>query len=143
MSILVIIEGEPVGKGRPKATTIGGAARMYTPSKTKDYEARVRAEAASSMQGAALIEGPCMVEMRIVLGVPASYPKKKRAAALAGEILPTKKPDTDNVIKAIFDAFNGVVWRDDVQATDLIVRKRFGEAPHVEVRITPLAKSGI
>lgn len=143
MSVLVIIEGEPVGKGRPKATTIGGGARMYTPAKTKNYEAMVKAEASKSMAGLLPFVVPCLVEMRIVLGVPASYSKKKREACLAGDILPTKKPDSDNVIKAIFDAFNGVVWNDDVQATDLIVRKRFGEAPHVEVRVTPLAKAAL
>lgn len=140
MSVLVIIEGGPVGKGRPKATTIGGGARMYTPAKTKNYEAMVKAEAQKSMGDQQPFAVPCLVEMRIVLGVPASYSKKKREGCLAGDILPTKKPDSDNVIKAIFDAFNGVVWTDDVLATDLIVRKRFGEHPHVEVRVTPLAK---
>lgn len=143
MSVLVIVEGEPVGKGRPRASTIGGRARLYTPSKTKNYEQRVKDEALKAMGGMPYFETPCLVELSIICAVPASYPRKKREQALAGELLPTKKPDADNVIKAIFDAFNGVVWRDDVQATDLIVRKRFGETPHVEVRVTPLARAGI
>lgn len=142
-SVLVIIEGDPVGKGRPRASTIGGHARLYTPAKTKSYEATVKAEAAKSMSGRAPFDVPCMLELRIVLAVPASYSRKKREACLAGEILPTKKPDTDNVLKAICDAFNGVVWTDDVLATDFIIRKRFGETAHVEARVTPLAKAAL
>jgi Holliday junction resolvase RusA-like endonuclease len=81
-----------------------------------------------------------LLELRMVFGVPASWSKAKRAAALSGEIVPTKKPDMDNVVKAICDALNAIVWVDDVQVTDLLARKRFGDNPHVEARITPLNK---
>ncbi|MNP83694.1 Endodeoxyribonuclease RusA [compost metagenome] len=64
--------------------------------------------------------------------------KKRKAMAIAGELFPTKKPDMDNVIKAIYDGLNGVVWKDDVQVVDAFVRKRYGEVPGVHVRIVPL-----
>ena len=33
------VEGEPIGKGRPRVTARGGKfAHAYTPKKTKDYE---------------------------------------------------------------------------------------------------------
>lgn len=140
--VLVIVEGEPVGKGRPKASTFGGGVRMYTPDKTRRYENNVRAEAKASMAGREAFAGPCMLELSIVCGVPASWSKKKQAQALAGEIVPTKKPDIDNIVKALCDSFNGIVWVDDVQVTDLLVRKRFGPAPHVEAKITPLGLGG-
>jgi Holliday junction resolvase RusA-like endonuclease len=70
--------------------------------------------------------------------IPASWSLKKQAQAEAGLILPTTKPDTDNVVKAIFDACNGVVWRDDVQAVDLSLRKRYSRSPCVKVWIEPI-----
>ena len=58
--------------------------------------------------------------------------------ALEGEIYPTTKPDKDNVIKAVYDGINGIVWKDDVQVVDGCQRKRYGEVPGVKVRIVPL-----
>lgn len=140
--VYLIIEGEPVGKGRPKAVRQGGFVRMYTPAKTRGYEEQVADEARKAMAGREPIAGPCMLELTMVVGIPVSWSKKKRASALAGEMFPTKKPDADNVIKALCDSLNGIVWVDDVQVTDLIARKRFGANPHVEARITPLDVAG-
>lgn len=141
-SILLIIEGEPVGKGRPRAFRAGAGVRMFTPAKTKTYEEAVAIEARKAMAKLPPFDGPVLLELRMVFSVPASWTKAKRAAALAGEIVPTKKPDADNVVKALCDALNGIVWIDDVQVTDLVARKHFGEHPHVEARITPLNKRG-
>lgn len=141
-SVLVIVEGEPVGKGRPKAVRQGGFVRMYTPEKTRSYEEKIADEARKSMSGRDPITGPVLLELSMVVSVPSSWSKKKRAAALSGQMVPTKKPDKDNVIKAICDSLNGIVWVDDVQVTDLVSRKRFGEHPHVQAVITPLALLG-
>lgn len=138
MEILVIVEGEPTGKGRPKASSQGGFVRMYTPQKTRDYEQAVADEARKAMAGRDPIAGSCRLELSLVCSVPASWSKKMRAQALVGEIFPAKKPDMDNVVKAICDSFNGIVWVDDVQVVDLVARKRYGESPHVEARIAPL-----
>ena len=130
------VPGEPIGKGRPRATTRAGHAAIYTPKKTANYESLIAHAAHQAMAGAAPVEFACQVQLSITVGVPASWSKKKQAAALAGQVLPTKKPDTDNVVKAVFDGMNGVVWRDDVQAVDLFVRKRYGAAPCVFVRVS-------
>ena len=37
-TIDLVIEGEPVGKGRPRVTSKGSFAHAYTPSRTKNYE---------------------------------------------------------------------------------------------------------
>lgn len=130
------VPGEPIGKGRPRATTRAGHAALYTPKKTANYESLIAHAAHQAMAGAAPVEFACQVQLSITVGVPTSWSKKKQAAALAGQVLPTKKPDTDNVVKAVFDGMNGVVWRDDVQAVDLFVRKRYGVAPCVFVRVS-------
>ncbi|MCG9054738.1 RusA family crossover junction endodeoxyribonuclease [Laribacter hongkongensis] len=128
------VPGTPVGKGRPKVSTRGGRfARMYTPEKTASYEGLIALSARQAMGGRPLIDGPVDVSLMIRLAVPASWSKKKQAAALAGQVLPTKKPDADNVLKAVFDGMNGVVWVDDVQACGVMLRKRYAETPGVTV----------
>lgn len=133
------VPGTPVGKGRPRVSTRGGKfAKMYTPEKTASYENLVALAAQEAMAGRALIDGPVDVELVILLPVPASWSKKKQAAALSGQVYPTKKPDIDNVEKAIFDAVNGVVWHDDVQVCDVVKRKRYAEVPGVHVVVKPI-----
>jgi len=132
------VPGQPVGKGRPRIGKVGQHARMFTPAKTVSYEGLVAHEAHIAMRGGELLEGPVEVKLRIDCQIPASWSAKKQAAAAAGQIRPTTKPDADNVIKAIFDAINGVVWKDDVQAVELSVSKRYSTVPGVAVRIEPL-----
>lgn len=129
------VPGEPVGKGRPRVGKIAGHARLFTPTKTVNYEGLIAHEAQQAMAGRPPMLEACAVELAINVTVPASWSKKKRAAALAGLIRPTKKPDADNIVKAVFDGMNGVVWRDDVQAVDLTLGKRYAETPCVAVMV--------
>jgi Holliday junction resolvase RusA-like endonuclease len=132
------VPGQPVGKGRPRVGKIGGHARLFTPQKTASYEGLIAHTAQAAMAGRALFEGPVGVNLFLDCQVPASWSQKKQRQALAGEVLPTSKPDADNVVKAVFDGMNGVVWRDDVQAVDLRVRKRYAATPGVRVEVWSL-----
>lgn len=132
------VPGEPIGKGRPRVSTIGGHARMFTPKRTANYESLIAVAAQRAMQGRELITGPVLVELKIAVGIAVSWSKKKTAAALAGQVMPTKKPDADNVLKAICDGINGIVFKDDVQVVNVSMSKRFAETPGVTVRIIPL-----
>lgn len=136
--VLFTVPGEPVGKGRPRIGRVGGHARMFTPEKTANYETLVALAAQQAMAGREPIAGAVLVELQITVSIPASWSKRKRAQALAGQLYPTKKPDKDNVIKAIYDGCNGIVWVDDVQAVDGYQRKRYGETPGVRVKVVPL-----
>ena len=51
----------------------------------------------------------------------------------------TKKPDVDNIAKAVMDGLNGVAWTDDAVVSDLVVQKHIASAdedPHTIVSIT-------
>jgi Holliday junction resolvase RusA-like endonuclease len=54
----------------------------------------------------------------------------------AGLVVPTVKPDADNVAKIVLDALNGSAFCDDAQVVHLQVLKRYAEEPGVKVRIT-------
>ncbi|RYF59455.1 MAG: RusA family crossover junction endodeoxyribonuclease [Comamonadaceae bacterium] len=132
------VPGQPYGKGRPRVGRVNGRARMFTPTRTVNYEGLVAWTAQAAMAGRALFEGPVQVNMHLVCKVPASWSKKKQAQALNLEILPTTKPDIDNCVKAVFDAMNGVVWKDDVQCCSVCVAKRYGATPGVRVDVMAL-----
>ena len=131
------VPGAPVGKGRPRAARRGAGVVMFTPEKTADYEALVSATASNAMRAEAgpLFTGPLEAVLEMRFPVPASWSKAKRARALAGVEWHTSKPDADNVAKAILDACNGVVFRDDAQVVVLIATKAFSEEPGVRVVI--------
>ncbi len=132
------VPGQPQGKGRPKVVKIAGFTRMATPAKTVAYEGLIAHEAAQALAGRQPFEGPMACIVHIDCQVPASWSKRKQAQALAGEVFPTTKPDSDNVVKAIFDGCNAVLWRDDVQVIDLVVRKRYCATPRVRVEAWPV-----
>lgn len=135
MPITFTVPGQPVGKGRPRATTIGGNARMYTPAKTADYERMVALHASQAMLGEVPFTGPVQVQMDITFAIPPSWPKSRRIQALEQQLRHTAKPDIDNVTKAVLDASNGVLWIDDSQVVSLMARKRYGNTPGVTVTV--------
>lgn len=142
------VPGNPRGKGRAKsATRIGidkrtGKTRAftkhYTPAETEAYESLIRLAAARAMDGRPPYTGPIQVEIHITCPIPASWSQARQRRAAAGEIVPTTKPDGDNVEKAIKDGMNGVVYRDDCQVVDDTKRKRYGLVPCVVVTVTEL-----
>lgn len=135
------VPGEPRGKMRPKASTFGGHARVYTPGKQVEYENWVRLCYEREHPEAEPLDCPLMASMVISLPVPKSESKKRRALMLEGKILPTKKPDIDNVMKSILDALNGIAYRDDSLICEAHVSKRYAEEPGVFVELTA-AKEG-
>jgi len=123
------IPGEPVGKGRPRATTINGQARMYTPAKTASYEARVID--AFMRQGIQPIAGSVGISIAATFSMPMSWSLKKRQA-MGGKHC-CKKPDADNILKVVSDALNGVAYRDDAAIVSAHVTKRWGQDGRVLV----------
>jgi len=132
------VPGTPVPKGRPRFARRGNFVSAYTDDKTASYENLVKVKAEQAMRGVALFEGPVFVTVSLYVTPPASWSQKKQRAALAGEVMPTSKPDIDNVVKGIFDAINDVVWRDDKQVVTLAVSKRYHERACAVVRVTRL-----
>ena len=132
--VTIRLAGTPRGKGRPKFSTAGGVMRSVTPAPTRNYEAALKMAAQSAMDGTDPLQGALDLLMIAVMPIAESWPKKRKADALAGRIRPTSKPDGDNLLK-MTDALNGVVWVDDAQVADATVRKFFGSAPGLLIEV--------
>lgn len=123
----IYFEVEPVPKGRPRFTRTGHA---YTPKKTADYEKQIR-----EMYFGPCFEGPIYVKLIFNMPIPKSFSKKKREEAGCQRIQYTKKPDLDNLAKAVLDALNGVAFTDDSQIVRLGMEKRYHRLPGVWLEI--------
>ena len=133
-----VIPGPPQGKGRARSTRSG---IHFTPHKTVLYENRVMTCFQEAADGWRPTEKPVSVEIRALFQIPASAPKKSRIQMMLQRIFPVKKPDIDNIVKAVFDGLNSVAWHDDKQIVKLIAEKIYtgeNDMPSVIVRVTEI-----
>lgn len=139
MKVTVRICGTPHAKARPRFSR--GVA--YTAGPTRTYEKLV-----SQHGQIAMLEGKfktthdaVRVEIALIFPIPESWSKKRRSAALCGELAHTTGPDSDNCAKALLDALNGIVYDDDSQVVDLRVTKSYGPSPEAVVCVETLNPS--
>jgi Holliday junction resolvase RusA-like endonuclease len=92
-------------------------------------------EAAAQMreQGARMMEGPLSVSIRAGFAPPKSWPKWK--LEVARSIWHTRRPDGDNVVKAVLDALQGVAFREDSHVAKHGLIKHYTDEPGVLVSI--------
>ena len=133
-SLTFHVDINPVPKGRPRFSKVGGFMRSYTPKKTSDYETEVRTQAQSVMTREPL-ETPLAVYLYFRLPIPRSHTKKRQEACLNGSERPIKKPDIDNLAKSVLDGLNGVVWHDDSQIVSLHLTKVYARNPGIDLLI--------
>jgi Holliday junction resolvase RusA-like endonuclease len=126
--VIFSVEGDPVGKQRPRFAK----GRTYTPKKTVEYEKLIADKARKAMGSSDPLETPVAVYIYANHAIPASYSKKRRNDCL-NRLERPKKPDLDNTAKSFLDAMNGIVYRDDVQVVSLHVTKRYDTIASVHV----------
>ena len=132
--ISFVVPGEPVGKGRPRFSRKTG--RTYTPEKTANFETLVRFEY-HSQTGGFRFDDDAEIGIRVVavFSIPKSATKKNREQMIKGIILPRKKPDADNCLKAVADALNRIAYADDSAIVHADVIKMYGTEPRTMVQL--------
>lgn len=101
------IDGQPLPKQRARTTLRGNKSVTYTPRKTADYENKVGQLALVAMHQSGL---DCWQK-----GIPLSV---SIVAYRTGGIL----ADADNIMKAIVDGMEGVVFENDAYILDKHIR---------------------
>lgn len=119
----MVIYGKPVAKARPRfGRSKSGKPVTYTSSETRKYEQEVKTLAQVAMFGKEMLEGPVRVK------ITAFFNHKTKTG------YHTSRPDLDNIIKAILDGLNGVIFADDSAVAEIVASKKYGEE-RVEVQI--------
>jgi len=133
MTTVFTVHGEPQGKARPRILRNG---RSYTPKRTAEYERAIRE--AFLEAGGRMTEHPVRVSVTAYYQIPKSVSNRMKAQMRVNEILPTKKPDADNVGKCVLDALNKVAYKDDAQVCVLYVEKYYSYDPMIVVTVREL-----
>lgn len=132
--VSIRLAGEPKGKGRPRFSRASG--RAFTPAATASYEAALRYAAQEEMGERPPFVCPLRVTITAYMPIPKSWSKTKTEQARSGQLMPTGKPDWDNLAKCT-DALNEVVWRDDSQIVAGLVRKLYSDNPALCIEVRP------
>ena len=105
--------------------------QTYTPAKTRDSEADIKAAIRKRWEDEGAEEFaadvPLSVTATFTITKPPSVPKKRH--------WPVKKPDLDNYMKLLLDALNKFAFPDDGQVVQIACGKCYGETPMIEVWI--------
>lgn len=139
MTFHFTVRGKPQGKARARTFYNQKLGRMQsiTPENTVSYEELIRWEY-KAHGGRFLGDVPLCIHIEAYYPVPKSYSNKKREAALQGLIVPTVKPDCDNIIKVVLDALNGVAYHDDKQVVRVALEKKYADLGYLYITIEEL-----
>ena len=128
------VPGEPRGKGRPRFSRYTG--KVYTDSETDTYEKKIVVYFRKACGGLKFDDGAFIsVDVVAYLPIPKRATKANRASMEAGLILPSRKPDTDNIAKAVLDALNGVAYKDDARVQRICCSKLYGADPRLDITL--------
>lgn len=138
MKLKIEVPGEAIAKQRPRATVIGGHAKIYTPKETINYESYIKYIFSQKYPNFVPLESPISMAIHIFKTIPSSQSEKRKELMRKQEIKPTTKPDIDNVAKLISDALNKLAYKDDNQIIELYVKKYYSDYPEVVIEIEEL-----
>ena len=113
--ISIIVPVDPIPQPRPRF----GSGKGWQPKRILDYKDKIRMMAMDAMNGRKPFEKPVDVTLH-----------------LYRRFVPTSRSygDFDNLAKAICDALNGILYRDDSQIIKCVVEKhRDKNFPRVEI----------
>ena len=137
-NIKFTIPGDPHGNQR----AADGKHGKYLPGKSRKYQETVAWNFRKALgRAVSPTKKPVEVYILAFYPIPNSWPQWKKQAAIDGDILPTVKPDVDNIEKAVYDGLNEVAYLDDAQIVNVNgFLKRYATQPRVEVTIGVLDK---
>lgn len=127
------VPGKVIGKGRPRLNSYTGI--VYTPTKTKDYESLVEQYFLLKYPRFKTLEGRIKVSIIAYFSIPKATKKSNINEMLDNNISPTKKPDIDNIVKAVLDSMNKFAFKDDNQITKLEVEKKYALEDKIYIKI--------
>lgn len=109
---------------------------MRTPERTVNYESLVSLAAQAAMRSQEMLTGALALSFVAIFPIPKSWAKKRFDAQELVPELVVKRPDIDNLAKALADGMNGIVYADDCQiACFETCVKIYGATPGVRVLV--------
>ena len=112
----LFVSGTPKAQPRPRMARNG---HVYNPKSADAWKEEIKAAFLSCRKST--ITGPVSLTVRFSLPVPKSMKMENSVP-----VPHTKKPDTDNLLKAVMDSLTAVgVWKDDAQVFETFAGKYY------------------
>ena len=132
MTVSFVIPAKPTGKERPRLAR----GIVYTPAKTKAYENFIKGCYIEQCGDVSFGDRSISMTIKAYVPVLTKFRKAEKIEALEGKIMPTAKPDADNILKALLDALNEVAYDDDRYIYKISVERIYSNKPRTEVIIS-------
>lgn len=135
-----VIPMAPKPQSRPRFTRNG---RAYELKEMTDWK-RAVALHLRGKQPRLIAKGPIMMSMTFYVYPPQTVSKAKTKRPLENreleKIFVDKRPDTDNYVKALLDASDGILFKDDGQIAAMTAQKLYSLNPRIEIVIEEIEK---
>jgi len=126
------VDGIPKAQGRPRAFRIHDRVLMFDPETSRDWKRTVTflvAQEARKRNWTPTHEGVSLT-LYFDMPRPKSLPKRYEQHI--------RKPDWENLAKAVCDALTGVLYHDDSQIVRCLTYKRYDPKPGVTIELEPV-----
>ena len=126
MKLDFFVSGVPKAQPRVKAFARGGHAGVYTPDSAESWKQAVRLQSTANAPES-VMSGVVRVELDFFLPRPKAHHKRDGSLKPNSPVWHCKKPDLDNLIKAVTDAITDTerIWLDDSQICEITATKTY------------------
>lgn len=126
MNLSFFAVGIPKAQPRVKAFVRGGHAGVYTPDSAEAWKQEVRRQAIANAPES-VMTGVVRIQLDFFLPRPKTHLDRHGVPKPKSPVWHCKKPDLDNLIKAVTDAITDTqkVWLDDSQIWEITATKTY------------------
>lgn len=107
--------------------------------RSRDFKHTVAAAAAVVMgDRGRLLTGPLALEVTFMLARPIGHygtGTNRHRLRPSAPAYPAVRPDCTKLLRGVEDALTGVIWRDDAQIVEQVVRKVYSEPERTEITV--------
>jgi Holliday junction resolvase RusA-like endonuclease len=138
-SVRFTVYGIPAPAGSKRGFVQAGHVRIVDDSvRSRPWKALVSDAALKETGGRGpLFRGPLTLEVWFVMPRPKGHFGAGEKLRPSAPEYPAVKPDATKLLRAVEDALNGIVWKDDSQVVVQHVYKLYGEPARCEIIVIP------
>lgn len=135
----IILPIEPKPQSRPRFARRGNYVQTYEDRAMKEYKNQVK-EYLYNAKPELIEKGPIFAHVTFYIHPPKSAlsNKQKRLDVKSERKYCDKKPDLDNYFKAVTDAAEGILYKNDGQIAVMACQKLYSLNPRTEIEIMRL-----
>lgn len=132
------ILGNPMAQKRHRSVNRGGFTRQYDPcsSDKADFLSLAHKNAPETP-----FDFPVDVDLKFYFVRPKSHFRTGKYSGILKDNAPryhTSRNDVDNLAKFVFDALNGIYWKDDSFISKCTIVKEYSERPRTEITVNKI-----